>query len=115
MGEEKKSKLSVLNVDEGTARAVCYIPVLGVVGAVVFLVLEKNKQVKWDAVQALVLWVLTLAAGWVINISYVLRILYPLVNVTGMVIIPLVLALKASQKQETRLPYLSEITDKLVK
>jgi len=44
----------------------------------------------------------------------VLNLLSPLVWIAGMVI-QLVWVVKAYQKQDTRMPYLSELTDRLLK
>lgn len=105
----------LIKVEEGTARAMCYVPVLGILAAIVFVIFEKDKKIKWDAVQALALWVSVLAVDAILTASVILKLLIPAVNLVGMVIIPLVLAIRASQKEDTKLPFLGEIVNKFVK
>jgi len=115
MSEQTTEKLKLFNVEVSTARAVCYIPVFGIIAAVLFLVLEKNRKLRWDAAQATILWLIVMAADILLSISRILSFLIPLVNLLGVIVIPLFLAVRASQKEETRLPYLGELTDRFIK
>lgn len=113
--EETQEKLKVFNVELGTARAMCYVPVFGIIAAILFLILEKNRQLKWDGVQAISLWVAVMAADLLLSTTRILAVLIPAVNLVGVIVLPLLLAVRASQKEETKLPFLGEIVDKIVK
>ena len=108
-------KLKVFKVELSIARAMCYVPVFGIIAAILFLLMEKNRQLRWDAVQAAILWTAVFAAVWLLAASRILSGLIPLVNLAGVVVIPLFLAIRASQKEDTRLPFLGEMVDKIVK
>jgi uncharacterized membrane protein len=112
---DKQNKISILDMEENVAAAVCYIPVVGVLPAIAFLVTEKNETVRWNAMQAVVLWVAVVVADMVLRVSIVAMRLIPLINLIGMVVVPLALAIKANQKEQTRLPFLGEVVDKLLK
>jgi uncharacterized membrane protein len=56
-----------------------------------------------------------MAADYLLGVSVILRWFVPMVNLVGVIVIPLLLAVKASQKEETRLPFVGEITDKIIK
>jgi uncharacterized membrane protein len=115
MAEEIK-KSSGLNLEENVAAAVCYIPLVGVIPAVVFLIIEKSEKVRWNAVQAIVLWLAVVVLDMVLGVSVLAAVrLVPLVNLIGMIVIPLILAIKANAKEQTRLPVLGEVTDRLIK
>jgi uncharacterized membrane protein len=114
-GDETGEKLKVFSVEPSTARAMCYIPVFGIIAAVIFLIMEKNHNLRRDAVQATILWVMVFAAVFLLSASRILAGLIPLVNLAGVIVLPLFLAVKASQKEETKLPFLGEMVDKIVK
>ena len=105
----------ILGLEENVACAVCYIPALGVLPAIVFLVAEKNEKVRWNAVQSVILWVAVIAADVVLGVSIIGAFLIPLINLVGIIVIPLILAIKANQKEQTRLPFAGELTDALLK
>ena len=113
--EESGEKLKTFNVEINVARAMCYVPVFGIIVAIVFLILEKNRKLRWDAVQAALLWAGVFAAVYLLAVSRILSGLIPLVNLVGVVVLPLFLAIKAIQKEDTRLPFLGEAVDKIVK
>ena len=102
------------NLAPNLASALCYIPFIGWVAAVVLFIVEKNTTVRWHAVQsvllAAVLWVLSIALGATI----ILALLVPLVMIAGL-IINLVLAVRTYQGSTVRLPLLADWTDKVVK
>ena len=113
--DETGEKLKVFKVELGTARAMCYIPVFGIIAAVIFLIMEKNHKLRWDAVQAAILWSVVFAAVFLLSASRILAGLIPLVNLVGVIVLPLFLAIKATQKEDTRLPFLGEMVDKIIK
>lgn len=95
------------------ASALCYIPFVGWIAAIVFLIIESEKTVRYNAVQAiilsLVLWVLPFALG----ITIILAILSPLVIIAGL-ILEVVLAVKTYNGEKVTLPVVSKWTDKVL-
>jgi uncharacterized membrane protein len=114
-GEENREKLKIFNVEPATARAMCYVPVFGVIAAILFVVLEKNHKLRWDAVQAVILWCIVLAMVFLLSASRILAGLIPLVNLFGVVVAPLLLAVRASQGENTKLPFIGEVVDKIIR
>jgi uncharacterized membrane protein len=112
--EEKSNRIISLNVDEPMASAICYIPVLGVLPATAFLILEKDEKLKWNALQSILLWVTVMVAGAILQITIVLRGLIPLINLLGLIALPLVMAVKATQNDRMRLPIIAHIVDNLL-
>ncbi len=108
--DEFKSQ-SPLKLEETVSRPLCYVPLLGVVFSIAFLIVEKNPKVKWDALQAILLWVTVVVLGFVLNVSYIARGLIPLVNLLGMIVAPLILAIRSSQNQSTKIPILAEVVN----
>jgi len=106
---------TMFNLEEKTAIATCYIPVLGVLPALVFLITEKNPKVKWQAWQAVLIWATVWAAGWLLETSMFLRQLTPAINLGGMIALPLFLLIKASSGETVKLPFLGELIDKILK
>lgn len=111
--DETKSQ-SPLKLDETVSRPLCYVPLLGVLLSAAFLIVEKNPKAKWDALQAIMLWAAVVILGMLLNISYIGRGLIPLVNLLGMIVVPLILAIKASQNQSTKIPILAEVVNSLL-
>jgi uncharacterized membrane protein len=105
---------SILNLSEAVARPLCYVPVLGVLLSGVFLVLEKSQRVRKDALQAIFLWVFVGIFGWMLQVSIIAKGLVPLVNLIGMIVVPLILAIKANKGEETRIPVLAELAEAAV-
>ena len=109
--EEKKT---VTNLPANLASALCYAPFVGWIVALVMVLIEKNPEVKWHAVQGLLIglgtWVLAMGLG----LTVILAVLVPLIWVAGF-ILQLVLVVKAYQGEKLKLPLVSEWTDKLVK
>jgi uncharacterized membrane protein len=100
---------------ENTSAVICFIPVLGVLPAIAFLLLEKNRTVKWYALQAILLWVAVVVAEVLLQVSYFGIRLIPLVNIVGLIIAPLVIAIKISQGEYVRLPLVADLADKFLK
>jgi len=96
------------------AAALGYAPFVGWLAAIALLLVEKDKSVRWNAVQALIFGLLIIDHFSIMKGIIVLNLLSPLVWIAGMVI-QLVWVVKAYQKQDTRMPYLSELTDRLLK
>lgn len=96
------------------ARPLCYVPVFGVLISVVFLILEKNKKIKWDALQSVLLWVAVMVLDALLKISVIANGAIPLVNLVGMIVVPLILAIKANQGQDTKVPILAEIVNSVL-
>ena len=112
--DEKEGKIHSLDMAQETAAALCYIPIFGVLLGLIFLVIEKNEKVRWHALQAILLWVGVVAADKLLEVSQVLTKFIGLVNLVGMILLPLILAIKTNQKEETRLPLVGELVDKLL-
>ena len=96
------------------ASTLCYIPMVGFVAAIVFLIIEKNTTVRWNAIQSLLLGLGTFVLDLVLGMTVVLALLIPIVNIASLVV-TLVLAVKAYQGSTVRLPLLGEWADKVSK
>jgi uncharacterized membrane protein len=102
------------NLAPNIASALCYIPFVGWIAAIVLFIVEKNQEVRWNAVQSvlitLALWVLS----FVLGVTIVLALLVPILMIAGLVL-NLVLAVKSYQGGTVRLPVLANLADKVVK
>ncbi|MDO8488250.1 MAG: DUF4870 domain-containing protein [bacterium] len=105
---------SSTNLAPNLASALCYVPFIGWVAAIVLLLVERNSTVKWHAVQSLLLGLAVLVLITVLGSTLVLAILVPFVWVAGLVI-QLFLAVKAYQGATVKLPLLSGWVDKIIK
>lgn len=109
-----KSNGTSTNLSPNVASALCYVPFIGWIAAIVLFLVERNQTVKWNAVQsvllALALWLLSFALG----ITIILALLVPLLMVAGLVL-NLILAVKSYQGSTIRLPILANLTDSVVK
>ncbi len=108
------NKGTTTNLSPNVASALCYVPVVGWIAAIVLLVVEKSPTVRWDAIQALLLMVAIWGLGFVLGITIVLALLVPLVWVAGL-ILQLVLAVKAYQGKTMKLPLVGDWADKIAK
>lgn len=99
-----KNSNSTTNLSPNIAGALCYVPFVGWIAAIVLLIVEKNSAVKWHAAQSLLLmgflWALALVLGATI------------VWVVGLVL-QLVMAVKTYQGQAMKLPVLGGLADKI--
>ena len=102
------------NLSPNTASALCYVPIVGFVAAVVLLIIEKNSTVRWNAAQSLLLGLTVVVVDAALVMTLILALAIPLVNVAAL-IISLVLAVKAYQGEMVRLPWLGTWTDKIIK
>jgi uncharacterized membrane protein len=102
------------NLSPNVASALCYVPFVGWIAAIVLFIVEKSSVVKWNAVQALLLMAVLWALGFVLGITVILVVLVPVVWVAGL-IIQLVVAVKTYQGETVRLPLIGDWTNKVVK
>jgi len=104
---------TTFGMSENMGAALCYIPVMGWLIAVLFLVMEKSPVVKWNAMQSLLLsgFVFLLDASLVTS-----GIFASLVQVvtTVTLIINLILAVRAYTGRVWKLPLLGVLADKLI-
>jgi len=101
-------------LDLNMANALCYAPFIGWIAAIVLLIVEKNKAVKWHALHGLLVSLAIGVVAWVMGLTIVLLVLSPFIWVAGL-ILQLVLAVKAYQGQTMRLPLVSDWADKISK
>jgi len=101
-------------LDQNLASALCYAPFVGWIAGIVLLIVEKNKDVKWHALQGLLLSLTIGVVTWVVGLTLILAILVPLLWVAGM-ILQLVVAVKVYQGQTIKLPVISGWADKIAK
>ena len=97
-----------------------YIPYLGWIAGVVFLVVEKDKKVRWHAAQSVAMFAVFAAVQFVaLPLMYWTRLLMPVAgfinNLVGLGFLVgwLYLAVKTHQGEIVKVPYLSEVADKL--
>jgi uncharacterized membrane protein len=95
------------NLDPKLESALSYVPMLGWVAAIIFLVIEKDKDVRFNAVQSLLL------TGVVWVASFVLFIVGPLVWLAGAVV-HVVLAYKTYKGEKIVLPMLGNWSEQLL-
>jgi uncharacterized membrane protein len=95
------------NLDPKVESALSYVPFVGWIAAIIFLVIEKNPQVRFDAAQALVLNIAVWAVMFVLGLTLILAILTPVLGLASL-ITQIVLAVKAYQGQKVVLPVLGD-------
>ena len=91
---------------KNTSAALAYV--LGPITGVIFLVLEKDKFVRFHAMQSIVVSLTMFVLQWVLGLTIVLLILVPLVGIVGF-ILWLMLIYKAWQGEEWEVPVLGKI------
>ena len=99
---------------ETTTAIICFVPILGVLPAIAFLLLNRDRIVKWYALQSLLLWITVIIANTFLQTSIFAAGLIPLVNIIGLIVIPLIVAIKIHQKEKVRLPGLAELADRFL-
>jgi uncharacterized membrane protein len=99
---------------ENTSAIICFVPILGVLPAIAFVLLEKNKIVKLYALQSVLLWATVVIADTLLQVSFFAAKLISLVNIVGLIIVPLVIAIKISQKENIRIPFLVDLAEKFL-
>lgn len=95
-----------LSVAEGLTKEV-----EGWIPAVIFLIIEKNEQVRFDAMQALVLSLTTWVIITAMTFTLILALFTPLVGLAS-ILLHIVLAVKAYQGQKIVLPVLGSWAEK---
>ena len=91
---------------KNTAAALSYV--LGPITGVIFLIMEKDKFVRFHAMQSIVVSVTMFVLQWVLGLTIVLLILVPLVGIVGF-ILWLVMIYKAWQGEEWEVPILGKV------
>jgi|SRR3989344_3551742 len=102
--------------------AVCYVPYLGWMPALAFLFLEKNRDLRWHAVQSLLLHAVLAGVYWVavpllkmtIILAPVAWILSGLTGV-GFLVFMLWSVVRVNEGGEVKVPVVSEWVRKIVK
>lgn len=92
---------------KNTAAALSYV--LGPISGVVFLVLEKDKYVRFHAMQSIVFSVFAFALNMVLGFTIILALVLPILWVVEF-ILWLVLIYKAWQGEEWEVPVLGKFT-----
>lgn len=105
---------SSTNLSPNIASALSYAPVVGWIAAIVFLIVEKNVEVKWNAVQSLLIVAAAWVIGFVLGITVVLAVFVPVVWLATLVL-QLVLTVKVYQGKTVKLPLLGDWTNKIIK
>ncbi len=101
------------NLDPKIESALCYVPFIGWIAAIIFLIIEKNAEVRFNAVQGLVLMVALWVLSFVMGITIILLVLSPIVWLLG-IILQIVLAFKAYQGQKVVLPVIGNLSQQLL-
>lgn len=106
------------NLAPNMASALCYVPVVGFVAAIVLLIVEKNTVVRWNAIQSLMLGLLPWVVNILLGLTVVLALVVPIIWFPEMLIVfvvQLFLAVRAYQGATVKLPMLGNWTDKIIK
>jgi uncharacterized membrane protein len=111
---EAKEEILVTNLKPSMASALCYAPFVGWVAAIVLFLVEKNKEVRWNAVQAIILGLAFLVVSAALSVTIILAVFVPVVWIV-MLVLNLWLTMKVYQGSKVRLPLVAEWTDKVLK
>ena len=103
---------SSTGLNKNTSGALAYV--LGPVTGVVFLVIEKDKFVRFHAAQSVVVFGALFVLQWVFGLTIILLPLVPLISLLGFVLW-LLLIYKAWQGDEWEVPVLGKYARTLVK
>lgn len=98
------------NLPVNVASALCYLPFVGWIAAIVFLIIESDKTVRFNAVQSLLVNVAMFLISFVLGVTVILLVLSPVVWVAGLVL-NIVLAVKTYQGETVKLPVLEKWTN----
>ena len=113
--EEKKNKTTSQNMGTGlnknVAGALSYV--LGVITGVLFLVIERDKFVRFHAMQSIVYCVAAIVLNMVLAFTIILALLLPILWIVEF-IIWLMLIYKAYSGEEWELPILGKLARNLV-
>ena len=101
------------NLDPKLESALCYVPVIGWIGAIIFLIIEKDNTVRFNAVQALVLMLASWVVSFAMGLTVVLLVLsFPLM--LAVFVLQLILAYKTYQGQKVMLPVLGKLSQDIL-
>lgn len=103
-------------VSERTAAVLCYVPVFGIIPAIIFLASQKfrrNARVRFDAFQSLYLFVAWLILSAVVPVVFIgfgpAESAMAKLAKLGMIVLWVVLMARASRDQPTHIPVLGEL------
>ena len=103
---------STTGLNKNTSGALAYV--LGPVSGIFFLVIEKDKFVRFHAAQSVVVFVSLFVLQWIFGLTIILIPLVPLVSLLSFVLW-LLLVYKAWQGDEWEVPILGKYARQLVK
>lgn len=109
-----KNSSGSTSLSPNMASALCYVPFVGWVAAIVLLLIEKNPTVKWNAVQSLLLMLSVWILAMILGATVILLVISPIVWVAGL-IVQLFLAVRSYQGSTVKLPLLGDWADKIIK
>ncbi|MEK7565865.1 MAG: DUF4870 domain-containing protein [Patescibacteria group bacterium] len=92
------------NLAPNVATALCYLPFVGWIAAIVFIIIEKDKEVRLHAVQAIIL----MASLWLLAMVTTITIVLPFIIWIGGLILQIVLAIKAYNSEKFELPLVTK-------
>lgn len=101
------------NLNPKVESALCYVPFVGWIAGIIFLVIEKNAEVRFNAAQGLVLMAGIWALMFLLGATIILAILTPLVWIASL-ILEIVLVVKAYKGQKVVLPLIGPWSEKLL-
>ena len=106
-----KEGSSQTGLGKNTAAALSYV--LGPITGVIFLVLEKDKYVRFHAMQSILVFTALFLLQWVLGFTVILLPATPLVSLIAF-ILWLFLIYKAWQGDEWKVPFLGQYAKKMV-
>ena len=101
------------NLAPNVESALCYVPFVGWIAAIIFLILEKNAGVRFNAAQSLVLSLGSWLLMFLMGVTIVLALLTPIIWL-GVLVIDVVLAVKSYQGKKVVLPVLGKWSEKIL-
>lgn len=113
-GEKIKmaAKTTQTGLSKNAASALAYV--LGPVTGVIFLLLEKDSDVRFHAMQSVVTFVGLFVLQWALGLTVILIALVPIVGIIGFVLW-IILIYKAWQGKMWKVPVFGNIASQLVK
>ncbi len=101
------------NLDPKVESALCYVPFIGWIAGIIFLIIEKDSEVRFNAAQGLVLMIGIWVLFFILGVTIILAILTPILWLAS-IILEIVLAVKAYQGQKVVLPVIGPWAQKLL-
>jgi uncharacterized membrane protein len=96
---------------KNTASALSYV--LGPITGIIFLLLEKDKQVRFHAMQSIVVFLGLFILDWILAFTVILALLIPLVGIVGF-ILWLILIYRAWQGRQWEVPFFGKVARQLL-